>query len=89
MTTLGQAIRRRREQIGLSQDKLAEKAGVNRTYCGDIERGEYAITVLTLFKLAKALGVSAESLIRDAESAFDDSATTPPVAGLSADLSDG
>lgn len=72
IAVLGQTIRRHREGLGLSQDALAEQAGINRTYMGDIERGEYAVTVLVLFKIAKTLGTTSSELLADAESAYGD-----------------
>jgi transcriptional regulator with XRE-family HTH domain len=52
---LGQRIRNFRMQQGLSQEKLAELAGVHPTYIGQIERGEKNITVESLEKVAAAL----------------------------------
>ncbi len=48
-------VREIREQLGLSQDELAHKAGLHRTYVGAIERNERNITIRTLAKLAGAL----------------------------------
>lgn len=42
----------------LSQEELAFKCELNRTYIGTIERGEKSATVNTIYKLAKGLGVS-------------------------------
>ena len=53
--TLGQRIRNFRMQQGLSQERLAELAGVHPTYIGQIERGEKNITVESLEKVAAAL----------------------------------
>ncbi len=41
----------------MTQEELAHRAGLNRTYIGDIERGEKNITLISMTKLAKALGV--------------------------------
>ena len=51
LVRLGDNLRKVREQRGLSQEELADKAGVHRTYVGGVERGEYNVTVLTLRKL--------------------------------------
>jgi transcriptional regulator with XRE-family HTH domain len=59
----GQKVRAERQQQGLSQEELAEKAGVHRTYIGMIERGEKNITLLNIEKIAKALGISLERLM--------------------------
>lgn len=52
---LGNRIRRRRMELGLSQERLGEEAGLHRTYIGAVERGEKNLTVLTLSKIARAL----------------------------------
>lgn len=54
---LGKKIRRLRNRQNISQEKLAEKAGIHRTYMGKIERGESNTPVHTVSKIAKALKV--------------------------------
>ena len=54
----GQKIRSERLKQGLSQEELAAKAGVHRTYIGMIERGEKNITLINIGKIAKALGLT-------------------------------
>lgn len=61
----GAAVRRRREALGLSQEGLAEKAGVHRTYIGGIERGERNITLRVAAKLARALTTTFAALVKD------------------------
>lgn len=56
-------VRYRRVNLGFSQEELADKCGLHRTYIGAIERGERNITVNTLFRLAKALGCDATDLL--------------------------
>jgi transcriptional regulator with XRE-family HTH domain len=63
----GKAVRSRREAMGISQENLAYKAGVNRTYIGTIERGEKSVTVASIVKIAKALDVTAAEIFQDAE----------------------
>ena len=65
LVALGEAIRRIRVSKGISQEKLALLAEVDRSYLGRVERGDNNVTVLTLRKLAKALGVSLANLIRE------------------------
>ncbi|AVS80329.1 XRE family transcriptional regulator [Paracidovorax avenae] len=48
---------------GWSQEELADRCGLHRTYIGAIERGERNITVLTLYKLAGALGCDVADLL--------------------------
>jgi len=53
-----QIIKDTREEMGISQEELAFIAGVHRTYIGMIERGEQNVTLLTIRRIADALGVS-------------------------------
>ncbi len=51
----GKNVRNVRTQKGYSQEELADKAGVHRTYIGMIERGEKNITLLNIEKISNAL----------------------------------
>lgn len=53
----GKKVREERIRLGLSQEELASKAGVHRTYVGMIERAEKNITLENIEKIAKALGM--------------------------------
>ncbi|MFH1955878.1 MAG: helix-turn-helix transcriptional regulator [Patescibacteria group bacterium] len=53
----GNKVRKERAKLGLSQEKLATKAGVHRTYIGMIERAEKNITLENIEKVAKALSL--------------------------------
>lgn len=55
---LGRALRAARTGQGLSQEALSLETGVHRNYIGGIERGERSPSVVTVAKLADALGVS-------------------------------
>lgn len=59
---LGTRIRARRKEIGLSQEKLALVAGMDRAYVGGVERGERNITFLVLCRLCEALGCDVGAL---------------------------
>lgn len=59
---LGQAIRTQREQLGLSQEKLAEQCDFDRTYISMLERGKRNPSLLNLLKLAKGLKTSVSKL---------------------------
>ncbi len=56
-------VRRLRKDRGLSQEELAEAAGVHRTYVGMIERGEKNVTIYNIERIALALGVRPGSLL--------------------------
>jgi len=58
----GKAIRRRRRELDLSQEKLAEIAEIHRTYISSIERGERNPSLENIEKLAKALDISIADL---------------------------
>lgn len=53
----GRRVRELRERAGLSQENLADQAGLHRTYIGGIERGERNVGLLNLCRLARALKV--------------------------------
>lgn len=54
----GQKVREERLKLNLSQEELASRAGVHRTYIGMIERAEKNITLENIEKIAKALKIS-------------------------------
>jgi len=54
---IGQTVKRLRRKARLSQESLAEKAGIHPNYVGRIERGECSATLAILLKLAKVLKV--------------------------------
>ena len=56
-------VRARRLELGLSQEQLAEKAGVHRTYVGMLERSEKNVTIYNIERIAKALSVQPGSLL--------------------------
>lgn len=60
----GEKVRAERLRQGLSQEELAAKAGVHRTYIGMIERAEKNITLANIEKIAKALGLPMENLVK-------------------------
>lgn len=64
LSELGDVVRRRRLALNLSQEELAGRAGVHRTYLSDIERGSRNITITVLARLADALEVRVSRLFR-------------------------
>jgi transcriptional regulator with XRE-family HTH domain len=65
LKSFGERIREERLKRELSQEGLAAKAGVHRTYIGMIERAEKNITLENIQKLAKALDLNLSELLRD------------------------
>jgi len=63
LTRFGQKMRAIRERKGISQEKLAEMAGLHRTYGSSVERGERNISLLNIERLAVALSVPLAKLM--------------------------
>jgi len=61
---VGRNVRRVRGGLGLTQEQFAEKSGFSQQYISDLERGLRNPTVVTVFELAQALGVSHIELMR-------------------------
>ncbi len=64
LAALGQNVRRRREARDLTQEKLAEKAGLDPTYISGIERGLRNPGIKNVARLAKALGLTTAELCK-------------------------
>ncbi len=63
LVRFGERLREKRSALHLSQEELAERAGVHRTYIGMIERAEKNITLENIEKLAKALKIPLHELL--------------------------
>ena len=63
----GRAVRTLRKKIGISQEELAHRAGLHRTYITDIERGVRNLSLLNIERIADALGISLSMLFRTVE----------------------
>jgi DNA-binding XRE family transcriptional regulator len=63
--TFGQVVRVRRKALGLSQEKLAERAGCDRQSINRVENAAYSPSLDRVFRLADALGVSLSELFSD------------------------
>lgn len=61
--TFGETIRDIRKQLGISQEGLAERADLHRTYIGGIERGERNVSLENIVAIARALKVSPSYLL--------------------------
>ena len=62
---LGKRVRQQRKLARMTQEKLAEKAGISFAFVGHIERGTRKASLETLVKLANALNVSPDLLLQD------------------------
>ena len=65
MTAFGEIVRDKRKEQGLSQEDLAFKADLHRTYIGMIERAEKNITLENINKIAKALDLPISELVKN------------------------
>ena len=59
----GQQLRKVRLAKGISQEELAFKSGLHRTYISSAERGQRNVSVVNLYKLARALAVTVHELL--------------------------
>lgn len=71
MEAFGQGVRERRQELGLSQEELGYRCGLDRTYVSGIERGVRNPTLKVLWRLADGLDTQASDLLRSAESFVD------------------
>ena len=62
LLAFGQRVQELRKKRNLSQEQLADMAGVHRTYIGMVERAEKNITLRNIKKIAKALDVNSKEL---------------------------
>ncbi|TDE13567.1 helix-turn-helix domain-containing protein [Jiangella asiatica] len=63
LSAFGRRVRELRKELGLSQEELADRADLHRTYVGSIERGERNVALINIHRLAKALGVPPGDLL--------------------------
>jgi transcriptional regulator with XRE-family HTH domain len=64
---VGRNVKRVRQEKGLTQEQLAELSGFSQQYISGLEQGRRNPTVVSLYELATALGVSHMELVRSAE----------------------
>ncbi len=67
VAVFGTAVRQLREARGWSQEQLSEHADLNRSYVGEIERGQVIPSIVTAEKLARALGLNVAALLDHCE----------------------
>lgn len=84
LEVFGRNIKNLRLKKKMTQEQVAERAGINHKYLGELERGEKCATALIVYKISKALGVSVceilstndcrcidENLLKEAERLFE------------------
>jgi transcriptional regulator with XRE-family HTH domain len=72
---LGQRVRARREALGLSQEALAQQAGIHWTFLGQVERGRRNLSLHNLLKVAAGLGVDPAELVQGLHAPDDEPQT--------------
>src|SRR5689334_24912859 len=63
MASVGERIRGRRAELGWTQDQLAQKAGISKSFLSDLENGKRSVGADNLLDIARALGVSLDFLM--------------------------
>ncbi len=63
----GDAVRARREELSLTQEELASKAKIHRTYLSDVERGGRNLSLINIERLAEALSLALSELFKRVE----------------------
>lgn len=86
-TTVGERVKRRRTELALTQDELAQKAGISKSFLSDLENGKRSIGAETLLDLGRAMSVSLDFLMTGEESGEQEpQAQIPPdLASFAAD----
>ena len=74
----GATVRGLRHRLGISQETLAERADLHRTYIADIEGGRRNVTLKTMDRLARALEVSLAALLTPTGEPSSDAVDNPP-----------
>lgn len=69
--TLAFNLKRLRTSTGLSQDSVADRAGLHRTYISSVERGQRNVTLKNIYALARALGAEPKELLKPIPSDAD------------------
>ena len=65
---LGERVRQRRTELGLSQETMAAQIGIHWTFLGQVERGQRNLNLHNLVKLAAGLGLDPGDLVRGLQS---------------------
>lgn len=82
LSNMGKRIVEKRKQLGLSQEELAEKAGITVQMLSTAERGAKGMRPINLWKISDALGVSTDYLLKGVPSEIDNMNLINKIAGL-------
>ena len=74
-STLGQRIKRYRNRLGISQEALADRAGLHWTFVGQVERGQRNLSLHNLLKIAAGLDIDPAKLVQGLKPPPDDTST--------------
>lgn len=66
LVLLGEAVRARRKALAMSQEALADYAGIDRSHMGKIERGERNVTLLNLVRITEAMHCKPSEMLANA-----------------------
>jgi ribosome-binding protein aMBF1 (putative translation factor) len=66
LVAFGAAVRRARQERGLSQEELAHRAGIDRSYMSSIERGGQNLGLMSIARIARAMDMAAAELLLEA-----------------------
>jgi transcriptional regulator with XRE-family HTH domain len=86
MSTVGERIRKRRTELGWTQDQLAQKAGISKSFLSDLENSKRSVGADNLLDIARALGVSLDFLMTG--KASEDKQTQVPIPASLAKFAD-
>ncbi len=77
--SFGASVRNWRKRLGISQEKLAERATLHRTYISDVERGARNVSLQSIERIARALGISLPDLFSYDKAASEPGSGTSPL----------
>lgn len=63
ITAFGKRVREVRKKKGISQEKLAELSNIDRSYMGNIERGEKNVTLIKVYEICDALDIEIKEML--------------------------
>ena len=65
LVLFGEAVRRRRKELGYSQEAFGDACVIDRSYMGGIERGEHNLALVNILKIVNALGIQPSEFFKD------------------------